>query len=73
MADSKIFYTFNPILAAKWILIMINEQDYTEILQRAVALLPWSHNVLILSKDLSFEDEKAKRTSVKGDNMEDEL
>ena len=54
-------------------IIMINEQDYTEILQRAVALLPWSHNVLILSKDLSFEDEKAKRTSVKGDNMEDEL
>lgn len=34
-------------------IIMINEQDYTEILQRAVALLPWSHNVLILSKDLS--------------------
>ena len=33
-------------------IIMINEQDYTEILQRAVALLPWSHNVLILSKDL---------------------
>ena len=33
-------------------IIMINEQDYIEILQRAVALLPWSHNVLILSKDL---------------------
>lgn len=24
--------------------------------QRAVALLPWSHNVLILSKDLNDED-----------------
>ena len=27
--------------------------DYEEILQRAVALLPWLHNILILSKDLN--------------------
>ena len=27
--------------------------DYEEILQRSVALLPWSHNILILSKDLN--------------------
>jgi len=27
--------------------------DYEEILQRAVAVLPWSHNILILSKDLN--------------------
>ena len=27
--------------------------DYEEILQRAVALLPWSHNILILSRELN--------------------
>ena len=27
--------------------------DYEEILQRSVAVLPWSHNILILSKDLN--------------------
>lgn len=27
--------------------------DYEEILQRAVAFLPWLHNILILSKDLN--------------------
>ena len=27
--------------------------DYEEILQRAVAVLPWSHNILILSREMN--------------------
>ena len=31
------------------------EEDYNELLQQAVAVLPWSHNLLLMSYDLSPE------------------
>lgn len=37
-------------------IISFNEHDYQEILLRSVALLPWSQNLLILSKDLNDDD-----------------
>lgn len=35
--------------------IHINEADYGEILQQAVAVLPWGHNLLLIEK---INDEK---------------
>lgn len=32
-----------------------DEEEYNEILQQAVAVLPWSHNLLLMSYDLSPE------------------
>ena len=32
-----------------------SEEDYNELLQQAVAVLPWSHNLLIMSHDLAPE------------------
>ena len=32
-----------------------SEEDYNELLQHAVAVLPWSHNLLLMSYDLSPE------------------
>ena len=32
-----------------------NEEDYNELLRQAVAVLPWSHNLLLMSYDLSPE------------------
>jgi len=30
-----------------------NEDEYNELLRQAVAVLPWSHNLLLMSHDLS--------------------
>ena len=32
-----------------------SEEDYNELLQQAVAVLPWGHNLLLMSYDLSPE------------------
>ena len=32
-----------------------SEEDYNELLQQAVAVLPWGHNLLLMNYDLSPE------------------
>lgn len=36
-------------------LVPLGEQEYNELLRRAVAVLPWGHNLLMMNKNLSDE------------------
>jgi hypothetical protein len=55
-----IFGVKTVILQTNWNMkneiVQINESEYKAILLQAVAVLPWSHNLLLINKGLNDED-----------------